>query len=177
MSNQLQWTEELGNAFLAQQADVMSAVQSLRHEAMAAGNLKQTAQCRCAIQTSGETISILPTEPQHVCVPVYSPVVYGAWPYPAYPPFAFPVPVGFAYEPGFWIGFGPPIAVASLGMGVGRLGASPYCRRSPPVTRSRPPATPPSRAAFGCMTPPIAAASAMPMRLRGGASMQPGLPQ
>ena len=115
MSNQLQWTEELGNALLAQQADVMAAVQSLRHEAMAAGNLKQTPQCRCVIQTSGETISILPAEPQQVCVPVYSPVVYGAWPYPAYPPFAFPVPVGFAYEPGFWIGFGPPIELASFG--------------------------------------------------------------
>ena len=42
----------------------MAAVQSLRHEAMAAGNLKQTPQCRCVIQTSGETISILPAEPQ-----------------------------------------------------------------------------------------------------------------
>src|ERR1700751_2062368 len=41
MSNQLQWTEELGNAFLAQQADVMAAVQGLRHQAMAAGNPKQ----------------------------------------------------------------------------------------------------------------------------------------
>jgi hypothetical protein len=63
MSDQLQWTEQLGNAFLAQQVDVMAAVQSLRHEAMAAGNLKQTPQCRCVIQTSGETISILPAEP------------------------------------------------------------------------------------------------------------------
>ena len=89
MSNQLQWTEQLGNAFLAQQADVMAAVQSLRHQAMETGNLKQTPQCRCVIQTSGETISILPAEPQEVCVPVYSPVVYGAWPYPAYPPDSF----------------------------------------------------------------------------------------
>ena len=46
MSDQLQWTEQLGNAFLAQQADVMAAVQNLRREAMAAGNLKQTPQCR-----------------------------------------------------------------------------------------------------------------------------------
>ena len=115
MSDQLQWTEQLGNAFLAQQADVMAAVQSLRREAMAAGNLKQTRQCRCVIQTSGETISILPAEPQVVCVPVYSPSVYGAWRSPAYPPYSFPVPVGFAYEPGFWIGFGPPIVLASFG--------------------------------------------------------------
>src|ERR1700751_1821445 len=84
MSDQLQWTQNLGNAFLAQQADVMAAVQALRHEAMEAGNLKQTPQCRCVIQRSGETIAILPAEPQVVCVPVYSPVVYGGWPSPAY---------------------------------------------------------------------------------------------
>ena len=115
MSNQLQWTQDLGNAFLAQQADVMTAVQTLRREAMAAGNLKQTPQCRCVIEASGNTISILPAEPQAVCVPVYSPVVYGAWPYPAYPPYSFPVPVGFAYPPGFWIGFEPPIELAVFG--------------------------------------------------------------
>jgi hypothetical protein len=63
MSNQLQWTDELGNAFLAQQADVMAAVQRLRHEAMAAGNLKPTPQCRCVIQASGENSR---QEPRHV---------------------------------------------------------------------------------------------------------------
>ena len=115
LSDQLQWTEQLGNAFLAQQAELMAAVQSLRREAMAAGNLKQTPQCHCVIQTSGEAISILPAEPQAVCVPVYTPVVYGAWPYPVYPPFSFPIPTGFAYEPGFWIGFGPPVLLASFG--------------------------------------------------------------
>src|SRR6516164_9213311 len=115
LSDQLQWTEQLGNAFLAQQAELMAAVQSLRREAMAAGNLKQTPQCHCVIQTSGEAISILPAEPQAVCVPVYTPVVYGAWPYPVYPPFSFPIPTGFAYETGFWIGFGPPVLLASFG--------------------------------------------------------------
>src|SRR5262249_27916338 len=45
MSEQLEWTDQLGNAFLAQQADVMNAVQRLRHEAMAAGNLQATPQC------------------------------------------------------------------------------------------------------------------------------------
>ena len=115
MSNQLEWTQALGNAVLAQQADVMAAVQVLRQQAMAAGNLKETPQCRCSIHASGNIISILPVEPQVVCVPVYSPVVYGAWPYPAYPPYYFPVPVGFAYAPGFWIGFGPPIQLAVFG--------------------------------------------------------------
>src|SRR5271170_4090660 len=115
MSDQLQWTEELGNVFLAQQADIMAAVQSLRHDAMAAGNLKQTPQCRCVIHVSGETISILSAEPQVVCVPVYQPAVYGRWSYPTYPPDYFPIPVGFAYPPGFWIGFEPPVEVAFFG--------------------------------------------------------------
>jgi hypothetical protein len=43
---------------------------------------------------------MLPAEPQVVCVPVYSPVVYGRWPYPAHPPGYFPIPVGFAHQPG-----------------------------------------------------------------------------
>jgi hypothetical protein len=115
MSNQLQWTGDLGNAFLAQQADVMAAVQSLRQEAMAAGNLGQTPQCHCVIRTSGPTISILPAAPQAVCVPYYSPAVYGPWPDPADPPVYFPIPAGFAYAPGFWIGFEPPIALAVFG--------------------------------------------------------------
>jgi hypothetical protein len=115
MGDQLQWTEALGNAFLAQQANVMAAVQSLRQEAMAAGNLKQTPQCRCVIHSGGGAISILPAEPQFVCPPVYTPAVYGAWPYPAYPPYYFPVPVGFFFAPGFWIGFPPPIELAVFG--------------------------------------------------------------
>ena len=115
MSNQLQWIEELGNAFLAQQADVMTAVQSMRQAAIIAGNLKETPQCRCVIHANGRMISILPAARQVVCVPVYSPAVYGRWLYPAYPPYYFPVPVGFAYPPGLWIGFGPPIALAVFG--------------------------------------------------------------
>jgi hypothetical protein len=43
---------------------------SLPHEALAAGNLEQTRQCRCVIHVSGETISILLAEPQVVCAPV-----------------------------------------------------------------------------------------------------------
>ena len=116
MADKLEWTEQLGDAFLAQQADVMATVQRLRHEAQAAGNLKVTPECHCVIQTSGETISILPAQPKMVCVPVYNPrVVYGAWSEPAYPPVVFPVPVGFAYEPGFAIGFEPVIEVAAFG--------------------------------------------------------------
>jgi Protein of unknown function (DUF3300) len=174
LSDQLQWTEDLGNAFLAQQADVMAAVQSLRHEAMAAGNLEQTPQCRCVIHVSGEIISILPAEPQVVCVPVYKPVVYGRWPYPAYPPDYFPVPVGFAYPPGFWIGFEPPIELAVFGpfWGWGWVDWGHHYIPSIPVAmhwlRA---AARPFRAAYGCTIPPIAAASLMPMRPRERALM------
>ncbi len=116
MADRVQWTEQLGNAFLAQQSDVMAAVQRLRHAALAAGNLKATPQCHCIIQTSGDQIAILPSEPKLVCIPVYDPrYVYGTWWEPAYPPIVFPVPVGFAYDPGFWIGYEPSIELAVFG--------------------------------------------------------------
>ncbi len=116
MADKLEWTEQLGNAFLAQQADVMNAVQGLRHNAMAAGTLKATPECHCVIRTSGNTISILPSESDLVCIPVYNPrMAYGAWPAPEYPPDIFPVPAGFAFEPGLAIGFWPVIEVAAFG--------------------------------------------------------------
>jgi hypothetical protein len=115
MSDRLQWTQELGNAFLAQQADVMGAVQRLRRAAMAAGTLRTTQQCDCRVEASGETIAIPPAEPEAVRVPVYSPVAYGPWPDEAYPPDSFPTPEGFAYLPGFWIGFEPPVDLALFG--------------------------------------------------------------
>jgi hypothetical protein len=148
----------------------MTAVQALRREAMAAGNLEQTPQCRCVVRTSGETISILPAEPQAVCVPVYSPAVYGAWPYPAYPPYAFPVPVGFAFEPGFWIGFAPPTELAVFGplwgWGWVAIGSITTLPSTPSAMHSLPAVGPPSRAA----------ASAMRTRRRERASMRHGLP-
>jgi Protein of unknown function (DUF3300) len=116
MADKLQWTQAIGNAFLAQQTDVMNAVQALRHDAMAAGNLKATPECHCVIQTSGNTISILPSETNVVCIPVYNPrVAYGAWPEPDYPPYYFPIPAGFAFEPGYAIGFYPFIELAAFG--------------------------------------------------------------
>ncbi len=116
LAEKLEWTEALGNAFLAQQADVMDAVQALRHNAMQAGNLKVTPQCHCVIQTSGEMISILPSDSSQVCIPVYNPrVAYGPWPWPDYQPDYFPEPAGFAFEPGFAVGYWPVIGVAAFG--------------------------------------------------------------
>jgi hypothetical protein len=115
MSDRLEWTQQLGNAFLARQADVFGAVQRLRRAAIAAGSLRTTQQCDCNVETSGETIAIPPAEPEAVRVPVYGPDVYGPWPDPDYPPEPLPNPEGFAYLPGFPIGYDAPVDLAFFG--------------------------------------------------------------
>ncbi len=83
MANNLSWTSSLGDAFYNQQADVMAAVQRLRAQAKAAGNLNSTSQMT-VVQQSPQTIVIQPANPQVVYVPTYNPtVVYGT---PYYPP-------------------------------------------------------------------------------------------
>jgi len=115
MADKLDWTGQLGNAFLGHQADVMAAVQRLRHAALAAGSLKATPECHCVIQTSGDIISIQPANAELVAVPIYNPAaVYGAWADPAHAPAAFPLPPGFAAL-GNAVGFGAAIEVALFG--------------------------------------------------------------
>jgi hypothetical protein len=115
MADKLDWTGQLGNAFLAHQADVMAAVQRLRHAALSAGSLKATPECHCVIQTSADIISIQPANAELVAIPVYNPAaVYGAWADPAHLPTAFPLPPGFAAL-GNAVGFGPAIEVALFG--------------------------------------------------------------
>ena len=98
MDQRLDWTQKLGDAFLAQQADVMDSVQRLRQQAQAAGTLQSTAQA--TVTPVGQTIVIVPANPQIVYVPVYNPtLVYGVWRYPAYPPYYFPPPAGFYVGP------------------------------------------------------------------------------
>ena len=102
MAKETAWTQRLGEAFLAQQADVMDAVQKLRQKAEAAGNLKSTEQMK--VVTKGEAIEIEPANPEVVYVPRYDPVVvYGPWWYPAYPP--------LVYSPCCWPG-------VAVGLGV-----------------------------------------------------------
>jgi len=93
MGEKLDWTQKLGDAFLAQQKDVMGTVQNLRAKAQASGNLKTTKEQ--VVKVEQETIIIEPASPQVIYVPAYNPtVVYGAWAYPAYPP--YPVyPAGY----------------------------------------------------------------------------------
>lgn len=122
MDAKLDWTQKLGDAFLAQQKELMGAVQRLRARAQAAGNLKSTAEQTVTVEPAAAAtpapppvpgqsppapqevivqqapptvITIAPANPQVVYVPTYNPtVVYGAWPSPTYPPYSY-------YPPGY----------------------------------------------------------------------------
>ncbi|HMF50189.1 MAG TPA: DUF3300 domain-containing protein, partial [Candidatus Saccharimonadales bacterium] len=104
MSEKLDWTQKLGDAFLGQQKEVMDTVQSLRAKAQAAGNLKTTKEQTVIVEQ--KIIRIEPASPQVIYVPAYNPtVVYGAWPYPAYPPYYYP-PGYVAARSAFWFAAG-----------------------------------------------------------------------
>ena len=110
------WVKNMGDAFLAQPEAVMDSVQRLRAQAQKAGNLKSNEQVKVSTQAAEaapaaapqtvvvqqsapppQVIVIEPAQPSVVYVPAYNPtVVYGAWPYPAYPPYYYPPP------PGYW---------------------------------------------------------------------------
>ena len=100
MSDKLDWTQELGDAVLAQQADVMDAIQRLRQKAQANGKLETTKQQKVTVTqqqgASAPIIEIEPASPDVAYVPHYDPgVVYGDWPYPDYPPYYYPPPSGY----------------------------------------------------------------------------------
>ena len=108
MNEKIDWTQKLGDAFLAQQKEVMQAVQVLRNKAKETGNLKSTKEVTVkeepapAGSPAPQTIIIESPDPEVVYVPSYNPtVVYGAWAYPYYPPYAYYPP---AYYGGamFW---------------------------------------------------------------------------
>lgn len=100
MSDKLDWTQKLGDAFLAQQKAVLDTAQALRSKAVAQGSLKDSKEQKVSTAQENNTtiIKIEPTNPEVVYVPTYNPtVVYGAWPYPAYPPY-------YWYPPGYVAG-------------------------------------------------------------------------
>ena len=98
MSEKLDWTQKLGDAFLSQQKDVMGTVQKLRNKAQEQGNLKTTEEQ--VVKVEKEIIIVESASPQVVYVPTYNPVVvYGTWPYPAYPPYYY-YPPGYVAAPG-----------------------------------------------------------------------------
>jgi hypothetical protein len=90
MDEQLEWTRNLGDAFIVQQADCMEAVQRLRQRAYARGNLKTSAEQVIVVEPATKIIVIRPRSARIVYVPVYDPtIIYGVWWYPAYPPYYF----------------------------------------------------------------------------------------
>ncbi len=113
LADNIKWTTDLGNAFLAQQSEVMDAVQRMRKKAQANGNLKSSEQQKVETKTveSTQVIVIEQANPQVVYVPSYNPtVVYGAPIYP-YPPIYYPPP-GY-YAAGMAISFGVGIAMGA----------------------------------------------------------------
>src|SRR5437899_13081624 len=106
MAGNVQWTTDLGNAFMAQQSDGMDAVQRMRAKAQGTGNLKTSAQQVVKTETvpSGkQVIAIEQANPEVVYVPSYDPtVVYGAAP-PAYPYYPYTYP---GYVPGTALAWG-----------------------------------------------------------------------
>jgi hypothetical protein len=109
LNQDVRWTTDLGNAFLAQQADVMSAVQQLRAKAEANGKLMSTPQETVSTQTQNgqSAIVIQPPNPEVVYVPTYNPEwVWGPPLYGYYPPLFYPgIDVGFGFWPGIDLGF------------------------------------------------------------------------
>jgi hypothetical protein len=98
MNDKLDWTQQLGDAVLAQQADVMDAIQRLRAKAQANGSLETTKQQKVTVTQEADqpVIVIEPASPDVIYVPYYDPaVVYGEWPYPDYPPYYYPPPSGY----------------------------------------------------------------------------------
>jgi hypothetical protein len=106
LNQDIRWTTDLGNAFLAQQADVMSAVQRMRAQAQSNGRLSTTPQqiVTTATDNGQAAIQIEPANPEVIYVPTYDPMyVWGppAWGY--YPPLYYPA-FGFGFGPGLDIG-------------------------------------------------------------------------
>src|SRR4030095_12004424 len=113
LTDDIQWTTDLGNAFLAQQSDVMQAVQRMRQKAEMKGNLTSTPQQKVQTEVvdNKQVIVIEQANPEVVYVPSYNPtVVYGAPVYP-YPPIYYP-PAGY-YAAGAAISFGVAVARGS----------------------------------------------------------------
>jgi hypothetical protein len=117
MNEKLDWTQKLGDAFLAGQKDVLDGVQRLRKKALDAGNLKSGKEQKVTTEQEGNVtiIKIEPANPEVVYVPVYNPtVVYGPWPYPAYPPYYYYPP---AYAGGVFFAFSVGIIIGSAWWG------------------------------------------------------------
>jgi hypothetical protein len=111
MTNHLDWTQALGQAFATQEVQVFARVQYLRQRAKTAGTLQSNSQI--AVTDQDSDIIIAPANPDMLYVPVYNPAdVYGEWPDSDYPPVFLPPPPGF-YSGAIGAGIG-----FSVGLGI-----------------------------------------------------------
>ena len=118
LADDIQWATDLGNAFLAQQSDVMDAVQRMRKKAQDAGALKSNSQQKVETQVveTKTVIVVVQANPQVVYVPTYNPtVVYGVPVYP-YPPIYYPTGAMIAARA---ISFGVGVAIGAAWGGGG----------------------------------------------------------
>jgi hypothetical protein len=104
MASDMHWTADLGNAFLAQQQDVMDAVQRMRRHAYDYGYLRGGPR---VLVNAGPFIEILPADPAFICVPFYDPLIVFAAPRPGYAigaaiSFNFGIGIGVAFRPWGW---------------------------------------------------------------------------
>ena len=173
MSDKLDWTQKLGDAFLAQEQDCFASIQRLRQRAQSAGKLTSTKQQ--TVTTQGQAIVIAPADPDFVYVPAYDPgVAYGAWPYPNYPPYYYPPPVGYGLATGLAAGlaFGRASrSPAGFGAGAARTGA-PARSTSTSIGSTRSTRTGPRFPPIhGSTTPSIGKVSPIAMRRRASISV------
>ena len=132
MSDELEWTQKLGDAFLAQEDDVFARIQFLRQKADEAGNLKTNKKQKVTKKersSSGSGSSggaaqqqyyyvIEPVDPEVIYIPVYEPAVaYGPWWYPDYDPYYWDWYPGSTLASGFFWGAGFAIANNLWGWG------------------------------------------------------------
>jgi len=102
MSDNLGWTRQLGDAFIAQPADIMNAVQRLRARARATGALVDTPEQQVVVD--GDTIEIQPAQPEVIYVPRYDPAVVYVMQPPGYVyPFGPYISFGIGFPIGLWL--------------------------------------------------------------------------
>jgi hypothetical protein len=104
MASSMPWTQELGDAYLGQQLQVMDAVQRMRQRARDYGYLRSNGR---VIVSSGPVVEIVPADPAFIVVPYYDPVIVYAPPRPRYAVgsaivFGFGVTIGPRYAPWGW---------------------------------------------------------------------------
>lgn len=111
LSENIEWTARIGDAFVSDEKRVMDTIQALRARARAQGNLESTDNQRVIVERAPDaattTIVIRSARPDVIYVPVYDPVVvYGGWWWPASPPVLYSAPR--YWGPGVAVWWGSP---------------------------------------------------------------------